>query len=156
MRTIYNAATGERTVDPVWVNPANGPLYLSYAEASATMTEWINALTGKIQNLYPVVVQKNWEDEEAMAAAFMAGTANAQQLATVTADGAAKGRTPSEHATRILENAHQFRGIAEQTRRLWLATDKALADVTDPADYEIVLAAAQAQAAPLAEAYGLG
>ena len=155
MRTIYNATTGKSTVDPTWVAPDSGPLYHSYTEASSVMTEWINTLTGKIQNLYPVVVQKNWEDEEAMASAFMTGTENAQQLATLTADGAAKGRTPSEHATRILENAQQFRGIAEQTRRLWLATDKALSEVVDPADYEVVLAAAQAQAAPLAKAYGL-
>ena len=132
-----------------------GPTYATASEAKQAMTGWIDSLTAKIQSQYPDVVQKGWVDEEAMAAAYMAGTNNAEQLAILTADATAKGRTPAEHAMRILEKAQTFRAIALQTRTLWLATEKALDDATDPAQYELILDAAIAQAAPLAAAYGL-
>lgn len=90
-----------------------------------------------------------------MAAAYLSETEDAAQLATLTADAAAKGRTPAEHAVRILENAQAFRSIANQVRQLWLATDAALDAVTDPHQYEVVLDAAKTQAEPLAVAYGL-
>jgi len=136
--------------------PPPAPTYATAAEAKAAMTAWINQLTGTVQNTYPQVVQNAWFEEEAMAAAYLSGTEDAAQLATLTADGLAKGRTPAEHAARILDNAQTFRSIAAQMRRLWLATDAALDEVVDPHEYEAVLTAAIAQAAPLAAAYGLG
>jgi len=135
------------------INPA--PVFANSAEAKAAMNAWINTLTGAIQNQYPQVIQTGWFEEEAMAAAYMSGSDNAQQLATLTADATAKGRTPQQHAARILENAQTFRAVAQATRNLWLATDAAIDAVTDPADYAAVLEAAKAQAAPLAAAYGL-
>lgn len=131
------------------------PAYATASDAKQAMTKWIDSLTAKIQNEYPDVVQKSWADEEAMAAAYLAGTHSEEQLEILTADASAKGRTPSEHATRILEKAQTFRSIAQQTRTLWLATEKALENAADPAQYELILDAAIAQAAPLAEAYGL-
>lgn len=125
------------------------------ATAKAAMTAWIDGLTGAIQNQYPEVVQKGWNEEEAMALAYMRGTETDAQLATLTADGAARGRTAEEHATRILGKAALFHSVAAQTRRLWLATDKALNEVTDPRDFGAVLGHAIQQAAPLARAYGL-
>ena len=89
-----------------------------------------------------------------MATAFMAGTENAGQLAILTADATSKGRTPSEHAARILEKAQAFRSIALQTRNLWLSVDKALDDAT-PDQFEDILQDAIAQAEPLAAAFGL-
>jgi len=123
--------------------------------AKAMMVAWIDDLTGATQNQYPEVVQKGWDEEEAMAVAFMTATETPTQLATLTADGAARGRTAEEHAIRILEKASLFHGVVAQTRRLWLATDKALEEVTDPRDFNAVLAGAIQQAAPLAKAYGL-
>jgi len=125
------------------------------ASAKRSMTSWINDLTGAIQNQYPEVVQKGWIEEEAMAADYLSDTENAAQLAVLTADATAKGRTPADHAARILEKANTFRGIAAQTRRLWLATDAALDAATDAADLASVLEAARLEAAPLARAYGL-
>jgi len=130
------------------------PKYATASEAKLAMTAWINSLTAQIQDEYPDVVQKGWIEEEAMATAFTAGTENAQQLAILTADATSKGRTPSEHAARILEKAQAFRSIALQTRNLWLSVDKALDDAT-PDQFETILQGAIAQAAPLAAAFGL-
>ena len=130
------------------------PKYATASEAKLAMTAWINSLTAQIQDEYPDVVQKGWIEEEAMATAFTAGTENAQQLAILTADATSKGRTPSEHAARILEKAQAFRSIASQTRNLWLSVDKALDDAT-PDQFETILQGAIAQAAPLAAAFGL-
>jgi len=129
--------------------------YKTATEAKLVMTAWINRLTGQIQNEYPSVVQKGWEEEEAMARAFVADTMTQAQTDTLANDAAAKGRTSAEHATRIIEKADAFRAIAAQTRTLWLATDKALDEATDPAQYPAILQAAIDQAAPLAAAYGL-
>jgi len=130
-------------------------LSLGRVQAKAAMTAWINALTGAIQNQYPDVVQKGWTEEEAMALAFRSSTETPAQLATLTADGLARGRTPEQHANRILEKAHMFHNVAAQTRRLWLATDSALDAVTDPRGFDAVLSGAIEQATPLAKAYGL-
>lgn len=131
------------------------PKYTTAKEAKLAMTAWINSLTAQVQDEYPDVVQKGWEEEETMALAFEAGTETTEQLDVLTADATSKGRTPAEHAARILEKATAFRSIALQTRNLWLSVDKALDEATDPAHYEAVLDAAIAQAAPLAAAYGL-
>lgn len=141
--------------DGAWVDVGAPPTFATYAEASAAMVAWINALVDEVRSQYPVAVQMNWADEEAMAAAYLAETESADQLERLTADAMAKGRTPAEHAARILENAQAFRSIAEQTRTLWLATDAALMAVEDPHEYETVLDDAKAKAAPLAEAFGL-
>ena len=148
----------EITVDTLdHVKPTNAlgaPPPPTKADAKAKMTAWINSLTSQIQSQYPDVVQKGWDEEEAMARAFVAGTHTDQQLATLTADADSKGRTPAAHADRILANADVFRAIALKTRTLWLATDKALDDAT-PDQYAAVLDAAIAQAKPFADAYGL-
>jgi len=134
--------------------PPRPPKYATASEAKLAMTGWINSLTAQIQDEYPDVVQKGWIEEEAMATAFTAGTESAQQLAVLTADATSKGRTPAEHAARILEKAQAFRSIALQTRNLWLSVDKALDDAT-PDQFEAILQGAIAQAAPLAVAFGL-
>ena len=134
--------------------PLPPPKYATASAAKLAMTGWINSLTAQIQDEYPDVVQKIWTEEEDMATAFMAGTENAQQLAILTADATSKGRTPSEHAARILEKAQAFRSIALQTRNLWLSVDKALDDAT-PDQFEDILQDAIAQAEPLAAAFGL-
>ncbi|MFB9151710.1 hypothetical protein [Roseovarius ramblicola] len=128
---------------------------LTLKQAKMAMTRWIDGLTAQIEGEYPRVVQKGWEGEEAMARAHKAGTATQEQADMLAADAAAKGRTPTEHADRIVEKADRFRAIMLDTRRLWLATDKALEEVSDPADYPGILRAAKAQAAPIAQAYGL-
>lgn len=140
----------------VFTAPPVPPAYATASEAKFAMTAWIDGLTGTIQRQYPSVVQQGWTEEEAMASAYLAGNADGDQLAALTADATAKSRTPFEHAMKILEKAQTFRAIAAQTRTLWLATEKALDDATDPSQYEVILNAAMAQAAPLAAVYGLG
>jgi len=142
------------TIGAYIVTVAPPPKYATASEAKLAMTGWINNLTAQIQDEYPDVVQKGWIEEEAMATAFTAGTESAQQLAVLTADATSKGRTPAEHAARILEKAQAFRSIALQTRNLWLSVDKALDDAT-PDQFEAILQGAIAQAAPLAVAFGL-
>ena len=131
------------------------PFYAPAAEASAAMVVWIDRLTGVVQDTYPDVVRGGWPAEEAMAEAYLAGLASDAQRATLQADADAKGRTMADHAGRIRENARVFREIAEQSRRLWLATDAALDAATDPDQYAAILASASAQGATLAATYGL-
>lgn len=155
MRIVANASTGEVSFDQDWVAPDPPPAFASYAAAYGATVAWIDALIDNVRNQYPVAVQMNWAAEEAMASAYLSETESADQLERLTADATAKGRTPAEHAARILENAQAFRSIAEQTRTLWLATDAALMAVEDPHEYEAILDAAKAQAAPLMTANGL-
>ena len=125
------------------------------AEAKTAMAQWINNLTGQIQDEYPDVVQKGWEDEEAMAEAYFLDVMSQDQTDTLTADARAQGRTSQEHAQRILDKAQVFRMIKKVIRTLWLETDKALGSAADPAEYESILAAAIEKAKPMAESYGL-
>lgn len=149
----HRAAMIEQGVTPTpYVAP---PAFATYDEAAAAMVAWIDGLTAQIEGQYPSVVRKGWIEEEAMASAYMAGTADDDQLAELTADATAKNRTPEEHAMRILANGEAFRSIAKQVRNLWLATDARLQAVTDPFEYAAILAWAAEQAAPLAKAAGL-
>lgn len=131
------------------------PAYATAAEAKAAMVQWIDSLTAQVMDQYPRAVQARWGIEEAAARAVKAGTATQDQTDLVANEGAAKGRTPTEHADAIIANADRFRAIADQINKLFLATDKALTDATNPGQYEGILNAAISQAAPLAEAYGL-
>jgi hypothetical protein len=151
-----DAALGfSQNADGIFSPPPNPPRYATAAEAKSAVTAWIDALTGTLQNKYPAVVQGGWIEEEAMAAAFEAGTATEAQRDTLQADGAAKNRTPADHAARILANAASFRAIARATRRLWLATVEKIDLENDPFQYEVIMQAAIEEAAPLAAAYGL-
>jgi hypothetical protein len=131
------------------------PDFATSAEAKVAATRWIDNLTGTIEDRYPSIVRYGWFDEESMAEAFVSGTATDAQLVILQADADAKNRTPAEHAQRILENAHAYRSIKNETRRLWLATLTNIDAVTDPFQYEVVLRAAIDEAAPLAASYGL-
>jgi len=139
----------------VWVPTTPPPAFPTYEAASQAMVMWIDNLTARIEGRYPSAVKANWPAEEAMARAHVKGTATDAQTATLETDAAAKGRTPTEHAERIIANADAYRAISDQVRALWLATEAQLQDVTDPYDYEKVLEGAKAQATPLADAYGL-
>lgn len=144
--TIRDKTESEMLAEIPWQNAT---------EARKAVVQWINGLTAQIEELYPSAVQKRWEIEEAAARAVKAGTADARQLALVTDEGATKGRTPDEHATAIIANADRFRSIADQTNKLFLATDAQLQAATSPLEYPAIFAWAQSQAAPLAAAYGL-
>jgi len=124
-------------------------------EARKAVVEWIDGLTAQIETLYPSAVQKRWEIEEAAARAVKAGTADTRQLALVTDEGATKGRTPEEHADAIIANADRFRKIADETNKLFLATDAQIQAAASPLEYPAIFEWAQQQAAPLAAAYGL-
>lgn len=124
-------------------------------EARKAMVEWTNSLTSQIEALYPSAVQKRWVEEEAAARSVKAGTATPRQLAIVTDEGAVKGRTPEEHADAIIDNADRFRAIADQVNKLFLAVDARLQAAASPLEYPAIFDWAKAQAAPLAQAYGL-
>lgn len=133
----------------------------SATEARKAVVEWIDGLTSQIEALYPSAVQKRWEIEEAAARAVKADIKNGTSLATerqlnlVTDEGAAKGRTPEDHADAIIANADKFRAIADETNKLFLATDKRLQDAQSPLEYPAIFEWAKQQAAPLAAEYGL-
>jgi hypothetical protein len=129
----------------------------SYTEARKAVVEWINNLTAQIEALYPSAVQKRWSVEEAAARAIAAddGSATQAQIDIMTNEGASKGRTAAEHAAAVIVNADRFHSIANQVNTLFLAVDAQLEVAASPLDYSAIFEWAQAQAAPLAEAYGL-
>lgn len=131
------------------------PQYASASAARAAMVQWIDRLTAQVMSQYPVAVQTRWHIEEAAARAVKAGTATTAQLELVSSEGTVKGRTPEQHADAIVGHADRFHAISAEINKLFLATDAALEAATDPAQYEAIFDAAMAQAAPLAEAYGL-
>lgn len=129
--------------------------YKTAKEARQAMVGWIDTLTAQVMDEYPLAVQKRWEIEEAAARAVKADTATADQLTLVTREGATKGRTPEEHAHRIILNADRFRAIADQINTLFLSVGGQIENASGPEEYEAILAGAIASAAPLAAAYGL-
>lgn len=140
--------------DAEWATKVATP-YKDATEARKAVVTWINGLTKQILDLYPEAVQKRWEIEEAAARAVKDGVADAVQLALVTDEGAAKGRTAQEHADAIIENANRFRAIADETNKLFLATDAALQAAPSPTEYPAIIENARQAALPLAQAYGL-
>lgn len=144
--------------------PEPQPTYATATEARKAMVGWIDGLTAQILDQYPRAIQARWVVEEAAARAVKHDAnepdetlhiATPEQVALVTDEGAAKGRTPEEHADAIIANADAFRAISAEINKLFLATDAALQAETDPFQYEAILEAAKSQAAPLAEMYGL-
>jgi hypothetical protein len=129
--------------------------YKTAAEAKLAMVHWIDNLTAQVMNQYPQAVQKRWDVEEAAARAVIADSATPAQTELVTREGATKGRTPKDHATRIIANADRFRAIADQINTLFLFVDGKIDRAAGPEEYEGILQAAIESAAPLAKAYGL-
>lgn len=125
------------------------------ADARMEVVRWIDGISAQVLDLYPRAVQARWAIEEAAARAVLNGTDTDTQLELVTREGAAKGRTPGEHAQAIVRNADRFLAITDEINTLFLATDTALQQANHPAQFMAILARAKEQAAPLAEAYGL-
>lgn len=125
------------------------------ADARMEVVRWIDGISAQVLDTYPRAVQARWMIEEAAARAVLGGTDTDAQLELITREGAAKGRTPGEHAQAVVKNADRFRAITDQINTLFLATDTALQQADHPAQLMAILARAKEQAAPLAEAYGL-
>lgn len=125
------------------------------ADARMEVVRWIDGISAQVLDTYPRAVQARWMIEEAAARAVLGGTDTDAQLELITREGAAKGRTPGEHAQAVVRNADRFRAITDQINTLFLATDTALQQADHPAQFMAILARAKEQAAPLAEAYGL-
>lgn len=124
-------------------------------DARKEVVRWIDGISAQVLDMYPRAVQARWTIEEAAARAVLNGTDTDAQLELITREGAAKGRTPGEHAQAIIANANKFRAITDQINTLFLATDAALQQANHPSQFMQILARAKEQAAPLAEAYGL-
>lgn len=124
-------------------------------QARKEVVRWIDGISAQVLDMYPRAVQARWMIEEAAARAVLGGTDTDAQLELITREGAAKGRTPGEHAQAIVKNADRFRAITDQINTLFLATDAALQQANHPSQFMQILARAKEQAAPLAEAYGL-
>ena len=124
-------------------------------QARKEVVRWIDGISAQVLDMYPRAVQARWMIEEAAARAVLGGTDTDAQLELITREGAAKGRTPGEHAQAVVKNADRFRAITDQINTLFLATDTALQQANHPSQYVQILARAKEQAAPLAEAYGL-
>lgn len=145
----------EQAILDEW-NAPKPPAYATAAEAKAAMVQWIDRMTAKVLSRYPESVRVRWPEEEAAARAVKAGTATSEQTTLITDEGAAKGRTPTEHADIIIGHADNFRTISSEVNKLFLSVDAALDAEADPAQYEVILDDAKAQAETLAAAYGLG
>jgi len=141
---------------PVLEDRPARPAYENYDQALRAVVRWIDALTEKVIGTYPEAVRQRWLIEEAAARAVLAGDASADQLRLVTDEGAAKDRSPEVHAAIIVQKADQFRAIADETNKLFLATDRALQEASDPFEYQAIFDAARTQAEAMAAQMGLG
>ena len=128
--------------------------YQTAAQAKAAVVGWIDKLTNQVIGQYPQAVRERWPTEEAAARAVFNGTATSAQTRLITREGEVKGRTPLEHAGRIITLADDFREIADHVNTLFLAVDAQL-DAAKPSQFESILEWAMQQAAPLAADYGL-
>jgi hypothetical protein len=136
--------------------PEPEPLpYQTAAEAKTAVVRWIDSLTGQIISQYPVVVRERWGIEELAARAVKSGSPSDDQLELIRREGATKGRTPLEHADRVIMHAMNFRAIADEVNTLFLSVDGQLDAATEPAQYSAIIDEAKAVARPLAESFGL-
>lgn len=155
-REIFaRAVAGDFGEVQAYIAPPIPPAYPTRDAAKRAVVRWIDGLTAQVLDQYPAAVRARWAIEEAAARAVIDGDYTPDQLALVTNEGAAKGRTPAEHAARIIAHADNFRAIADQVNTLFLAIDGQLDAAASPAEFEAILEWGKEQAAPLASQYGL-
>ena len=127
----------------------------SLADAQFELATWINKLTYQVDGKYPMIIKEGWDEEEAMAVAFMTETETPEQLAKLQTLAATKGRTVVQHVELVLYLAGSFHKIKDVVHELWLSTDGALENAASPLEYQAIFDVAKATAKPLAAAYGL-
>lgn len=137
-------------------NPnAELPKYPDANSAKAAMVEWITSFTQSVTGPVPIDERLSWDAKEAAARAYVAQTADLSQTAMIEDEAAITGEVPAALAAIIIAKADVFRAIAAKVAGLRRKTITAIDAVTDPANYEVVLVAAKAEAVTLAASLGI-
>jgi hypothetical protein len=135
--------------------PAPPPKYPSADAAKSAMVEWIAAFTASVTGPVPIDERLSWDAKEAAARAYVATTADTLQAAMIEGEAAVTGEDPATLAAIIIVKADAFRAIAAKVAGLRRKTVTTIDAVKDPADYEVVLLTAKAEAVVLAASLGI-
>lgn len=142
---------------PKWVHTLEDvpPTYATAAEAHEAMIAWADAFNKTVTGPVPADEKLAWVYKDAAARAIDAGTADAGQLALIDAEAAITGETREALAATIIAKSDLYRQVVAAVSGLRRKTGAAIDAASDPYQYEAILAAAQAEAAALAESLGL-
>lgn len=131
------------------------PAYPTADAAKAAMIQWASDFMASVTGPVPIDERLSWDAKEAAARAYVAETADAAQTAMIDGEAAITGEVPADLAAIIIARADTFRAVVSRVAGLRRKTIAAIDAVTDPADYEVALAAAKAEAITLAAALGI-
>ena len=139
--------------DPASVTVTFPPRFPDLAAARTAMLARIEAIEVQITGPVSEGERQSWTAKEAEARAFVADAT--AQTPILSAEAQITGEPLADLAAKVIARATLFKAAAGAIAGLRRATDTQLAAVTDPNDYETVLAAADAQAAALAAQLGI-
>lgn len=131
------------------------PVYATAGEAHEAMIAWADAFNRTVTGPVPADEKLAWVYKDAAARAIDAGTADAAQLALIDDEAAITGETREELAAKIIVKSNLYRQVVAAVSGLRRKSGAAIDAASDPYQYEVILAAAQAEAAALATSLGL-
>lgn len=142
-----------------WSNTASvtvtpHPAFPTKAEAQAVMLKWIEELSDEITGKRPLAEKLSWPTKLMVAKEYLANQAG-DVPAMISTEAALRGSTPVELAELIVAKGLAFAAAASAIAGLRAKTEAALDAVTDPYEYEVVLAAAAQEAQALKAQLGL-
>lgn len=135
--------------------PSLPPAYPTAQSAKSAILNWINALTTQITDQYPAAEVASWPSKNDAARLVVAGTARADQEKMVQDEADLRGRSLQDQAAHIVAKADAYQGIISATSGLRQKTEAAIDAASTPEEWEAIINAALAQAAPLLAAHGL-
>lgn len=138
-------------IDGEWIMP---PAFDSLLDAKAAMIKWIEQLEMSITGERSLGEKLSWPTKLVVAKEYLANQAG-DVPAMIATEAALRETTPVELAELIVAKGMAFAAASSAIAGLRAKTETALEAVTDPYDYEVVLAAAATQAEALKAQLGL-
>lgn len=140
-------------------NPPKPPAYLTAETAILAMVTWIEALHAKITGPVPADVKLGWKAKADWARAWDAvSNPDVPQMynAEMAAAGLVKYPDTQTFVARVIAKADIYEGVVADTEGLRTRVQDALEAESDPAQFEAILGAAQAEAMGMLTARGIG
>jgi len=131
------------------------PVFPTRDAAQTALIDWISSFEDRVTGKRSIGEKLSWIPKEAAAHAYKVDAASDAQKAVIDAEAGLLGITGNALCDKIIAKADIYHPVAAQIAGLRGATEVALDAVTDPHDYEVVLAASQAQAQAVADGMGL-
>ena len=140
-------------VNSVTVNAP--PIFATLTDAKAAMIKWIEQLESQIIGFRSKGEVQSWPLKLPCALAVKAGNATPEQIIILQAEADLLGISVETLAEGVIAKGLPYAAIAGKISAMRDQTEKALETVTDPHDYEVVLAQAAQQAEALKAQLGL-